>query len=230
MTPHKILVVLNEAGDESLLRAADALARQHEAELVALVAVEQLHDLGVAGRMTGRAPEQLLTELADRTRRQTRSFMQDILPGRNIALDVAVGKAFIEIIRHATENGCDFVMKTAEPLSGLQRFLFASTDQHLLRKCPCPVWLRTPEARAGAKRIIATVDLDTSGAEEPETLAQLNRRVLAAATAIAVPDAVEIVVLHAWEAIGEGMVWAFSSGGDARLQADSYINAMVFPH
>ena len=227
MTPRKILVVLNETEDAGLLRAADAFAQHHEAELIALVAVEQPHDLGIASRLTGRAPEQLMTDLKDRARHQTRALAQDVLPDRNVTVDVTLGKAFIEIIRHVTEHECDFVMKTAEPLSGLHSFLFASTDQHLLRKCPCPVWLRTPDAKLIPKRIIATVDLDISDADEPETLAQLNREGLAAANCLAAPDAAETVVLHAWEAIGEGMVWAFSSGGDARVQADTYVNSIL---
>ncbi|MEO1240150.1 MAG: universal stress protein, partial [Pseudomonadota bacterium] len=164
MTPNKVLVVLNEREDETLLRAADAFAQQHSADLVALVAIEQPHDLGIAARMTGRAPDQLLTELADRRRSEGRVFVQDVLPARDVSLEVAVGKSFIEIIRHVQKYACDFVVKAAEPLSGLQRILFSSTDQHLLRKCPCPVWLRTPEAKLTPKRVIATIDLDTSDA------------------------------------------------------------------
>jgi universal stress protein E len=52
----------------------------------------------------------------------------------------------------------------------------------------------------------------------------LNRRVVDAACRVAgAPDA-EVIVLHAWDAVGEGMLWAFSGGSDARMSADRDIN------
>ncbi|WP_233421938.1 universal stress protein [Ruegeria profundi] len=61
----------------------------------------------------------------------------------------------------------------------------------------------------------------------PETLAALNRRVVDAACMIAnTPDA-EVTVLHACNAIGESMIWAFSSGSDSRMSADRCVNEIL---
>jgi nucleotide-binding universal stress UspA family protein len=45
--------------------------------------------------------------------------------------------------------------------------------------------------------------------------------------AVAAPSGAEVVVLHAWEAVGEGMAWAFSSGPNPRISADTYVNEIM---
>ncbi|MEM6740310.1 MAG: universal stress protein [Pseudomonadota bacterium] len=225
MRSQRVLAVLGE--DETALRTAAALAERHGAALLALATVEPPHDLAIAARIAGQAPEALLNALAERCRADAREALAHAALDREVTLEIRVGKAFIEIIRFAIERDCDFVVKAAEPLSGINRFLFASTDQHLLRKCPCAIWLQTGGAAPAPRRVLATVDLDTWDAAEPETLGDLNRRVIDAARSIAAPRGAEIVVLHAWEALGEGMVWAFSGGQDARVSAETYVNEIV---
>ena len=226
LRPRHILAVLDPAAPGQTLTTAAALADRHDAQLSVLCVVEPPHDLSIAARMAGTGADVLLAGMTEQTRTAAAAIIADALPGRDARLSVTSGKAFIEIIRHVTAEGCDFVVKSAEPLSGLSRFLFASTDQHLLRKCPCPVWLQTPGAGPAPRRVIATVDLDTWDADEPETLTHLNTRVIDAACAIGGPDA-EVAVLHAWDAVGEGMIWAFAGSGDARVNADRYVNEVM---
>lgn len=225
--PRKILVVATESQTDLALESAMALADRHGASLEILACVEPPHDLSILSRLSGVDPDTLIKDAVERTRKTVGERLAQVMPGRAVALSVSVGKAYLEIIRHVARSECDFVVKTAEPLSGLDRFLFASTDQHLLRKCPCPVWLQTPTASTRPRRILAAVDLDVPDAAEPETLTALNRRVVDAACMIAdAPDA-EIIVLHAWEAVGEGMVWAFSGGSDATTSADRYVDEIL---
>jgi nucleotide-binding universal stress UspA family protein len=218
---------MDDGDAQTVLASAATLADRYGAALQALVCVSPPNDLSIAARLSGRQPAALIAQMADQARTAARTSLAKALPGRAIELHVAVGKAYLEIIRHVAETGCDFVVKQAEPLSGLQRFLFASTDQHLLRKCPCPVWLQTQGARTAPRRVLAAVDLDLQDAAEPETLAVLNRRVVEAARAVATAPDAAVVVLHAWEAMGEGLVWAFSDGGDARIAADRYVNEIL---
>jgi len=51
------------------------------------------------------------------------------------------------------------VIKCPESPSWLDRF-FSGDDMHLLRKCPCPVWLVKPQAPKTYRRILAAVDVD----------------------------------------------------------------------
>ncbi len=222
--PTRILAAIDTGDDRIALGTAMALAERHGAALEVIACVEPPRDLAIVARLAGREPGALIAEAVERTREEVRAKLSDAAPDLPIEPQVAVGKAYLEIVRHVAKTGCDFVVKTAEPLSGMHRFLFASTDQHLLRKCPCPVWLQTPAAPIRPGRVLAAVDLDVRDAAEPETLTSLNARVIAAARCVAAAPDAEVVVLHAWEAIGEGMVWAFSGDRDARMSADRYVN------
>jgi universal stress protein E len=225
--PRKILAVADTGTEQIALETAVGLAEAHGAALEVLACVEPPHDLAILSRLSGEDPDRLIEDAVERTRAGIRARLSEIMPDRPGDPEVTVGKAYLEIIRHVAASGCDFVVKKAEPLSGVNRFLFASNDQHLLRKCPCSVWLQTARAPRRPARVLAAVDLDVWDAAEPETLTALNLRVIDAACMIAgAPDA-EVIVLNAWEAIGEGMVWAFSGGGDSRMTADRYVNEVL---
>ena len=226
-TPRKILAVADTSESQTALESALVLAETHGALLEVIACVEPPHDLSILSRLSGEGPDRLIEDAVEQTRNEVRARLAEITPSRPVDLTVAAGKAYLEIIRHVAQSECDFVVKNAEPLSGMDRFLFASTDQHLLRKCPCPVWLQTPKARKRPRQILAAVDLDVSDAAEPETLRALNRRVVETACMIAgAPDA-KVVVLHAWDAPGEGVMRTFSGRSDASLSADRYVNEII---
>ncbi|MDF0603871.1 universal stress protein [Psychromarinibacter sp. C21-152] len=225
--PRKILAVADTGATQIAVESALTLAERHDASLEVIACVEPPNDLSILSRLSGEDPDRLIEQAVEQTRKEVGARLAEIAPDRPVDVSVSVGKAYLEIIRHVVASGCDFVVKKAEPLSGIDRFLFASTDQHLLRKCPCPVWLQTPTAPRRPRRVLAAVDLDTADADEPETLAALNTRVVDAACTIAVAQDAEVTVLHAWDAPGEGMVWAFSSGSNARLSSDRYVNEVL---
>jgi nucleotide-binding universal stress UspA family protein len=77
--------------------------------------------------------------------------------------------------------------------------LFGSTDLHLLRKCPCPVWLIKPTKKKKYARILAAVDPDPS---EP-TNTELNGLILELATSLAMQENSELHIVHAWNMIFE---------------------------
>lgn len=225
--PKKVLAVMDDSKDQLALQSAAALADRYGAALEVLVCVEPPQDIGVLARLADRTAEDLLDDLRDLRRSEAKERLETILPGRAVAMQFCTGKTFVEVIRHVIATRTDFVVKAAEPLTGVHRFLFTSTDQHLLRKCPCPVWLQTPNAKPVPQRVLAAVDVDAWDAAEPETLLSLNRGVLEVACQIAAPVGARVTVLHAWEAMGDGMVWAFSSKGDARASADAYVNDVL---
>lgn len=225
--PARILAVANASAEQPAVRTALALAEAQGAALEVFACVEPPRDLAILARLAGEDPDRLMAAAVDRTRSAVRDSLDRILPDRPVALQVTTGKPYLEIIRHVARTGCDFVVKTAEPLSGLDRVLFSSTDQHLLRKCPCPVWLTAPGAATRPKRVVAAVDLDLADAAEPGTLGALNRRVVEAACLIAGAPEAEVTVLHAWDAIGEGMIWAFSGDDRSRLSSERYVTEIL---
>lgn len=226
----KVLAVVDAPdapGATHLLLAAKELATRHGATVSVFACIEPPSDLDRLSRATGLSASDMLNKMV----RDKRDALVEL--GQQTGLEgidstsVVVGKPFLEISRHVATQGVDVVVKAAERLTGAGRFLFASTDQHLVRKCPCSIWLRLPEMRAPPKTILAAVDVDECDAREPETLAALNRQIIETAIAIACgPDAV-IYVLHAWETAGEGLVGLFSSSPDGQIAAQRYVNDVL---
>jgi nucleotide-binding universal stress UspA family protein len=119
---------------------------------------------------------------------------------------VLVGTPFLEIIREVLRNAHDLVVKCPESPNWLDRF-FSGDDMHLLRKCPCPVWMVKPQTGESYNRILAAVDVDDSySLEEFKTRQALNELVMQLAGSLAVSEFAELHVAHAWEAIGESVI------------------------
>ncbi|BCA78862.1 universal stress protein [Desulfuromonas sp. AOP6] len=178
----------------SALARAVSLAARHEAKLTIVSTVSKIE------------PEYLDEEVAFQ-----RQALQDLAvphgQNPNIQTDVLVGSAFREIIRAVLRHGYDLVIKAAENPGFLQR-LFGSTDMHLLRKCPCPVWLMKVPETPHYSQILAAVDVNPVRSDETETT--LNSEILALASALAVSDGAALHLVHAWEGFAEGIVRRWS--------------------
>ena len=85
--------------------------------------------------------------------------------------------------------------------------LFGSDDMHLMRKCPCPVWMIKPQAEKSYRRILAAVDAgDDYPPAELATRHVLNLQILEMASSLALSEFAELHVAHAWVAIGERLM------------------------
>ena len=108
------------------------------------------------------------------------------------------GKPFLAIIQTVLRDGHDLVMKTAEgPTGALRTRLFGSTDQHLMRKCPCPVWLFKRDQEAHFHSVLAAVDVGGGGNST------LNGRILQLASTLSSRENAQLHVVHAWSLTGE---------------------------
>ena len=120
-----------------------------------------------------------------------------------IQTKVLAGTSFLEIIREVLRSGHDLVIKAPLKTAWLDR-LIGSDDMHLLRKCPCPVWLIKPGAPTSYRRVLAAVDVGDAYPEgEIGTNLALNNQILEMATSLALSDFAELHVAHIWEALGE---------------------------
>ena len=127
----------------------------------------------------------------DRLRAMSETAKSD---GVDVSVRMLLGTPFIEIINEVMQGGHDLVIKSAEGRSGISNILFGSTDLHLLRKCPCPVWIIKPSKRKKYKKILAAVDPDPA---EPEN-AGLNKQIIELASSLAAREQSELHILHAW--------------------------------
>lgn len=136
------------------------------------------------------------------------SLLADCAPKTPIPSDVRFGPAFLEAIRDVLRNGRDLVIKQAED-PRLSRLLFGGTDLHLLRKCPCPVWIVRPGEQPRYRRIVAAIDFDPWESDDPD--GSLNDQILDLAAGVAFADFAELHLAHAWEPVADSVVRVFGS-------------------
>ena len=206
-----ILLVVDERTDYSAaLKRGAALARKNQARLTVCTIVDTVPSEVQIGavRIT---PHQVLDVATSKKREWLEDAVNSVAVD-NVSIDkkVLTGKPFIEIIRQVLRNDHDLIIKCADADSGLRERLFSSTDKHLMRKCPCPVWIIKPTERQKYLRILAAVDQNP---EEPVTDA-LNRQILEMSTSMALAEYSEVHVVHAWEVFDESVLtshkWGFS--------------------
>jgi nucleotide-binding universal stress UspA family protein len=139
-----ILAVLTEdsLADVAFDRAIQ-LARSNDAALTLVDVVES--DPGDIARMlialTGARGTEIAEDvLAYHRGRLSRFAAKARGAGVEVTEAVLQGVPFVEVIRMVQREGHDIVIKgaTAAPHG---RGVFKGFDMHLLRKCPCPVWM-----------------------------------------------------------------------------------------
>ena len=202
----KLLLVVDDAIDTTLLARAFELAREHQAELTILDVIPEPAVSAVAAAEFG-GKSALLERIVDGRRERLAEAVEGVAGGAGARVHVIVGRRYLEAIHAVLEHGYDLVLKRAEAPTWLHRF-FTSDDLHLLRKCPCPVWLLQPGASPAEKRVLAAIDVDPdagSPADDP-----LNRRILRFAAAVAAFEGAEMHVVHAWESpvAGFAALWS----------------------
>ena len=179
-----ILYVTEKNGDQnSALERAVTFAENSQANLTII---------DVIPAIMGEYQEDFMID-----RRQFLESLTDPYKKRlEIKTILEMGTVFIEVIREVLRNGHDLVIKPAENPDFLKR-LFGSTDIHLLRKCPCPVWIMKLPEKTNYSCIMAAVGfrpLEDSDVEDA-----LNQEILDLASAMALSDSASLHVVHAWE-------------------------------
>ena len=197
----KILLALEpEPEDLTALLRAIALARQNRASLHVLVVLEHLplEELPLGTRtLIGILDHDKLRDMIAR-RQWTR--LQNALSSLSTGdLDVSTSvewshTPFLTIVHRVLRQGHDLLIKAAEQVTGPRAVLFHPTDRHLMRKCPCPVWMMRPERHATYRRILAAVD----PFPDDEINNELNRQILELASSQAVRDEAELHLVHAY--------------------------------
>ena len=198
-----ILCVLESqtAGECALERAA-SLAEHNQAVLTVIDVIPRM-STGIGMPDGGPISLELRAAMIREHEARLVSLIDPYRKRLDIKHSVLVGTAFLEIIRAILRNGHDLVVKSPETPDWLDRF-FSSDDMHLLRKCPCPVWLVKPGGGESYQRILAAVDVnDSYPPEELKTRQALNRTVMELAGSLAVSEFAELHVVNAWEAVDE---------------------------
>lgn len=194
-----ILYVANSSGviPESFQHAV-GLAERNNARLTVILVMERIPPY-LTRLMPHMFPQVRIEELKaalDKLRERVASRVE-------IETKILEGTPFLEIIREVLRNEQDLVVKSAISDGGARGRLFGTTDMHLLRKCPCPLWLIKSPEPTSLRRILAAVDFNDLDPPDQDTAEPLNRMILELAGSIALIERSEFHVVHAWEAFGE---------------------------
>jgi nucleotide-binding universal stress UspA family protein len=204
MKRFKQILCVVEHGKQDLLalERAVSLAESNNATLtVSTVSPLVTTDIEIADG--GPVSTDLQEAIVSVKRQELENVVQPYRERLLIQTKVLVGISFLEIIREVLRHGHDLVIKIPDTADWLNR-LFGSDDMHLLRKCPCPVWLINSETAKPYRRIMAAIDVSDEGPpEELHTRTALNRQILEMAVSLALSEFSELHIVHAWQATGE---------------------------
>lgn len=198
-----ILCMLELKSDcESALERAVTLAENNQASLTVADVVPQI-TAGIGMPAGGPISLDLQAAMVESHKQQLDALVNPYIKRVKIETRVLVGIPFLEIIREVLRNEHDLVIKIPEHQDWLDR-IFGSNDMHILRKCPCPVWLIKPQAEKTYNRILAAVDVDDFYSPQVlNTCHQLNEQILHIGASLALSESAELHVVHAWKAVTE---------------------------
>lgn len=197
------------AADSGLARAV-SLAQNNQAGLSVIDVVRE-QAAGIGMPTGGPISADLTAAVVAKRREELESSVAFYRDRLDIDVDVLVGRKFLELIRKVLRDSYDLVIKPAEDPRWLNR-LFGSEDMHLLRKCPCPIWLMKPNESTNYRCILAAVGFDP-GEQEPDEDA-LNTFILELASSLALSDFADLHLVHVWDAPEAGFVSLWSDNPD----------------
>lgn len=207
-----LLIAGGDNWNTTSLKRAVALAKNNSARLTVVDVVGELpRELGVVATSRHRVEVQSLV-VAERLKQLEQHIEAVVTNGIRVNAKVLVGKPFLEIIREVLKKKHDLVMKTAQGEGRLKEAIFGSTAMHLLRKCPCPVWMLMPTHRRHYVKILAAVDPDPIDADKNA----LNTNIMELATSLARTEGSELHVTHCWSLYGETLL--MRPGGMSRSE------------
>lgn len=195
-------ILLIHPCDRPTLDRAVTLTQSNRARLTVVKVARE-----VVGASLVTVPGGPALDMQDLVVKEYQSQLKDfVAPVKNggirVSTKVLVGTPFLEIVREVISHKRDLVMMTTEGKGGLKARLFGSTSLHLMRKCPCPVWVMKPTRRKRFLRILAAIDPDS----EDKTRDSLNTLILQLAASLAEQDSAELHVAHAWTVFGESII------------------------
>ncbi len=184
--------------NEQVLSHAKELMATHQSTMTLMSVVPELETPSVT-TTEGRVVD-LQSLLQDEVQTDLQNASASLKDGEfRVKTVVAGGKhAFIEIINQVQSCEHDLVMMLADGVKSVREQLFGTLSMHLVRKCPCAVWVVKPSRRRKLRNVFAAVDPDP----EDATRDQLNVQILKRAAAAAQSNQAKLHVIHVWNSLG----------------------------
>ena len=199
-----LLICDFDVKQQMAVERAISLARQNEAVLTVFTV---LRELPADARMASISMSQqaFFKQVFDDYNEQLETLSTEIRQqGIEVKSKIVTGTPFLEIIRQVLREKHDLVILAAEGKKGLKERLFGSTSMHLMRKCPCPVWVVKSEKKSKYKRILSAVDTATEFLEPSRE--SLNPLTMNLASSLARMDNSELYVVQVWSMYYENYI------------------------
>lgn len=189
-----ILAYVNLALDEHpALARGVRLARHNAAKLTVMTVIEE-HPAQADAILRSIHVKDALETVEHAYGEQLEQLVQPIRDnGLDIETVVKHGNTFVEVVRATLQRQHDLVIKTVSSEGIFRRTFFGSTDMHLLRKSPTPLWLIKPGEPETFRRILVPLDPNKDHAVKGE----LGMNLLKLATSLAEMDGAELLIVHA---------------------------------
>ena len=214
-----LFVADSELKGGNAFERAVTLAENNQAKLTIVSIMEEIPTLN-SEEIQGISTLELYNAIMDQRRLQLENMVSLIGDKIQINIKILTGIDFLVLIQEVLSQKIDLLIKTAEEEEDIMDKFFGSLDMHLLRKCPCPVWLIKSSKRRYYKKIMVAVDFDPFNNKPEDDV--LNRQILEMSMALALSDFSELHIIHVWNAYGES-----SMRSGLIYQPESYVDGYV---
>ena len=218
-----IMYVDNGSGTESeALHRAIALASNNNARLKVVEVIEEVPEEILSLVRPKKFPN--LKELISRIYMENLDRVVSAAGNQELQIStkLLIGKTFIELIREVLRENHDLVIMNAATGGGLKEYFFGTDTMHMIRKCPCPVWVIKQKQRSRFSKILAAIDPSISNDESDKVKAGLNKKIMELSTSLAQREGSELHIIHAWELYLETTLR--NQSGLSKSEIDELIN------
>ena len=199
-----LLIYDQKTKAQAIIDRAESLAKANAA-LITILSVVNNNPSSISIALTD-MPSKELFALLIKERQAQLDTLVSTMKQKDIDASAKVlsGTPFLEIIRQVLRNKHDLVIIAAEGKGGLKERLFGSTSMHLMRKCPCPVWVVKPTKRKNYEHILASVDTTNDYQYQQQEQITLNPLIIQLASSMAQINKCELHVIQVWSVFAEG--------------------------
>lgn len=204
---------------DELIAQAIHIAKIHQAKLQLVLALDSLpaNASMVMNSFSYIDSQQSMNDAADKWMEEQVATWSEKYP---LSGKVVFGQPFVEVVHEVQAKKIDLVIKLSEDT--FTDRLFGSEDMHLLRKCPCPVWLVHRGQSKQYNTVVAAVDVNYHYPDhEVSVRRKLNEEILRQAARVALLEFAQLHVVHVYEVFPEHILRdGFISIDEKRLEED----------
>lgn len=216
MPVKNIVVLLNDIDSviHSMQQVIKFASKQKKVHLYFIKVIDSFQEIRNALNIkTPRVEKMLLKEVQEKII----NFFAEAPKNITLSFHVKEGISFIEVIHEVIRYKADLLII---PESNLTKSQFASNTFHLIRKCPCPVWVTKALKSKEKLRILVAADIDLND----KVRKNVNDKCMSLALLFSKAQHANIDIIHAWSLKNENLLRENSDLNIAYHQIDIMVN------